>query len=81
MRGIDINTLLLPDTQSVRHNSKGSKPVLYICCSSAEDQAQDKEHQENKEQDLRNTSCTGSNATEAKDGCDDSHNQKNNRPA
>lgn len=64
----------------ILHDSK-YKPLLYISCPSTEDQAEYKKYQENKEQDLRNTSRTGSNTTETKDGGDNSNNQKDNRPA
>ena len=74
------NILLFSQMHSfILHDSK--RPVLNISCSSTEDQAQYEEYQENKEQNLRNTSRTGCNTTETKDGCDDSNNQKDNRPA
>ena len=49
-------------------------PVLYITCSSTEDQAQDEQNQEDEEQNLRNTSRTGCNTTEAENGCDNGNN-------
>ena len=45
-------------------------PVLYVACSSAENEAQDEEHQENKEQNFSNTSRTGCNTAKAENGCD-----------
>ena len=51
-----------------------TQPVLNITCSSSKDQAQDKQNQEDEEQNLRNTSRTGCNATEAENGCDNGDN-------
>ena len=47
---------------------------LYIGCSSAKKKAQNKQNQENKEQNLCNTSRTGCNTTEAENGCDNGNN-------
>jgi hypothetical protein len=57
------------------HYSKFKKmPVLYVACSSAENQAQNEQNQEDEEQNLCNTSRTGCNTTEAENGRDNRYN-------